>query len=204
MHSHGIYADEIVGKAYDQRLLRRFARYLRPYRWNVVMVLLPAVATIVFTAITQPSKICWYGSNIVRMAALAGKNKLAVASAVLPGLAAFRYPAKALLVSAFVVIPAAYGAAMPWMTERLLREGSILRRTSWAWMVGLAPLLFANVVGLLILLVAFGVWTLGRAAPGLSAAWRSQVATWLGRTALIVVAVTSGAGLVRDSLDILG
>lgn len=46
--------------------------------WNVVMVLLPAVATIVFTAITQPSKICWYGSNIVRMAALAGKNKLAV------------------------------------------------------------------------------------------------------------------------------
>ncbi|NJD90325.1 MAG: ABC transporter ATP-binding protein [Geobacter sp.] len=39
MHSHGIYADEIVGKAYDRRLLWRFARYLRPYRWNVVTVL---------------------------------------------------------------------------------------------------------------------------------------------------------------------
>ena len=109
-----------------------------------------------------------------------------------------------LAIALFVVIPAAYGAAMPWMTERLLREGSILRRTSWAWMAGLAPLLFANVVGLLILLVAFGFWTLGRAAPGLSAAWRSQVATWLGRIALIVLAVTSGAGLVRDGLDILG
>lgn len=39
MHSHGIYADEIIGKAYDSRLLWRFARYLRPYRWNVAMVL---------------------------------------------------------------------------------------------------------------------------------------------------------------------
>jgi hypothetical protein len=109
-----------------------------------------------------------------------------------------------LAIALFVVIPAAYGAAMPWMTERLLREDSILRRRSWAWIVGLAPLLFANVVGLLILLVAFGVWTLGRAAPGLYAAWRSQVTMWLGRAALIVFAVTSGAGLVRDSLDILG
>ncbi len=39
MHSHGIYEDEIVGKAYDRRLLWRFARYLRPYRWVVFFVL---------------------------------------------------------------------------------------------------------------------------------------------------------------------
>ncbi len=32
MHSTGIYADEIVGKAYDRKLLWRFAGYLRPYR----------------------------------------------------------------------------------------------------------------------------------------------------------------------------
>jgi ATP-binding cassette subfamily B protein len=38
MHSHGIYEDEIVGKAYDRKLLLRFARYLRPYAWLVVLV----------------------------------------------------------------------------------------------------------------------------------------------------------------------
>jgi len=32
MHFTGIYEDEIVGKAYDRRLLWRFVRYLRPYR----------------------------------------------------------------------------------------------------------------------------------------------------------------------------
>src|SRR6185369_16142522 len=40
MHSHGIYEDEIVGKAYDRRLLLRFVRYLRPYIWLVITVLL--------------------------------------------------------------------------------------------------------------------------------------------------------------------
>jgi len=40
MHSHGIYEDEIVGKAYDRRLLLRFVRYLRPYIWLVATVLL--------------------------------------------------------------------------------------------------------------------------------------------------------------------
>ncbi|PKO30566.1 MAG: antibiotic ABC transporter ATP-binding protein [Betaproteobacteria bacterium HGW-Betaproteobacteria-9] len=39
MHSHGIYADEIVGKAYDRKLLVRFLAYLRPYSWLVVTVL---------------------------------------------------------------------------------------------------------------------------------------------------------------------
>lgn len=109
-----------------------------------------------------------------------------------------------LAVALFIAIPAAYGATMTWMAERLLREDSILRRRSWAWIVGLAPLVFANIVGVVVLLVAFGVWALGRSAPALVTAWRSQVATWFGRAALIVMAVTSGAGLVRDGLDILG
>jgi len=39
MHSHGIYADEIVGKAYDRKLLLRFVAYLRPYLWIVAVVL---------------------------------------------------------------------------------------------------------------------------------------------------------------------
>jgi len=39
MHSHGIYEDEIVGKAYDRKLLLRFAGYLRPYLWLVAAVI---------------------------------------------------------------------------------------------------------------------------------------------------------------------
>jgi hypothetical protein len=35
-------------------------------------------------------------------------------------------------------------------------------------------------------------------------AWRSQVVTWLGRAALVAVAVMSGSGLVHDATDILG
>ena len=103
-----------------------------------------------------------------------------------------------------MVIPAAYGAMMPWMAERLLREDSVLRRGRWTWIVGLVPLVFANIVGALILLVALGVWAIGRSAPSLVEAWRSQVATWLGRAALAAITVASGAGLLRDGIDILG
>jgi ATP-binding cassette subfamily B protein len=46
MHFGGIYEDEIVGKAYDRKLLGRFLRYLRPYRLLVVwsLLLLPLIA----------------------------------------------------------------------------------------------------------------------------------------------------------------
>jgi ATP-binding cassette subfamily B protein len=46
MHFGGIYEDEIVGKAYDRKLLGRFIRYLRPYRRLVVcsLLLLPFIA----------------------------------------------------------------------------------------------------------------------------------------------------------------
>ena len=89
------------------------------------------------------------------------------------------------------------------MTERLLREDSILRRGRWAWNVGLVPLVFANIVGALILLVALGVWALGCSSPGLVEVWRSQVAAWIGRAALVVIAAASGAGLLRDGIEIL-
>jgi len=46
MHFGGIYEDEIVGKAYDRKLLGRFLRYLRPYRMLVAwsLLLLPLIA----------------------------------------------------------------------------------------------------------------------------------------------------------------
>lgn len=46
MHHGGIYEEEIAGKVYDSRLLKRFASYVRPYRKPVLIVLLvvPLVA----------------------------------------------------------------------------------------------------------------------------------------------------------------
>ncbi len=45
MHLGGIYEDEIVGKAYDRRLMGRLAHYLRPSRWLLIatMLLLPFI-----------------------------------------------------------------------------------------------------------------------------------------------------------------
>ncbi|MRR58580.1 MAG: ABC transporter ATP-binding protein [Deltaproteobacteria bacterium] len=53
MHFGGIYEDEIVGKAYDRKLLGRFIHYLRPYRGLVVcsLLLLPLIAA---AKLTQP------------------------------------------------------------------------------------------------------------------------------------------------------
>jgi hypothetical protein len=108
-----------------------------------------------------------------------------------------------LAVGLFVAIPVAYGAAMPWLTERLLREDSSLRRRRWAWVAGLAPLVLANVVGLLVLAAAWIVWTIGRASPVVLAAWRSRAAVWAGRAALVVASILGGAGVARDAFDIL-
>lgn len=46
MHHNGIYEEEIAGKAYDGALLKRFARYVAPYRASiaVVILILPLVA----------------------------------------------------------------------------------------------------------------------------------------------------------------
>ena len=53
MHFNAIYSDEIVGKAYDRRLMGRFLRYLGPYRWLVLstLLLLPPTAA---TKLAQP------------------------------------------------------------------------------------------------------------------------------------------------------
>ena len=35
--------EEILGKAYDSRLMRRLLTYLRPYRWQVAMALVSII-----------------------------------------------------------------------------------------------------------------------------------------------------------------
>jgi hypothetical protein len=110
---------------------------------------------------------------------------------------------RSLAVAMFVAIAVAYGAVMPWLTERMLREDSVMRRRPWAWIVGLLPLALANIVGILVLVLAMLVLLVRRAAPITITAWRSPVALWMGRTLLIVTAAISGANLVRDSIEIL-
>ena len=53
MHFGGIYEDEVVGKMYDRRLMRRFVRYVLPYRRQIVaaLFLLPFLAV---TKLAQP------------------------------------------------------------------------------------------------------------------------------------------------------
>jgi hypothetical protein len=108
-----------------------------------------------------------------------------------------------LAVAMFVAIAAAYGALMPWLTERMLREDSIMRRRPWAWIVGLLPLAVANIVGILVLLLAMLVLLVRRWSPATIAAWQSPVAMWIGRSLLLSTAVVSGVNLVRDSFEIL-
>ena len=38
-----IHEEEILGKAYDSRLMKRLLGYLRPYRWQVVLALIAIV-----------------------------------------------------------------------------------------------------------------------------------------------------------------
>jgi ATP-binding cassette, subfamily B, multidrug efflux pump len=53
MHFGGIYEDEIVGKVYDRKLMRRFVRYVMPYRrlLGLALITLPLVAA---TKLVQP------------------------------------------------------------------------------------------------------------------------------------------------------
>jgi ATP-binding cassette subfamily B protein len=77
MHSHGIYADEIVGKAYDRKLLVRFVAYLRPYLWLVgsVLCILPLTTA---AKLAQPWLIKLAIDNHIVKGDLAGLPALAL------------------------------------------------------------------------------------------------------------------------------
>src|SRR5512132_1007227 len=40
----GYHDEEVLGKAYDRRLMRRLLTYLRPYTWQVVLALAAIIA----------------------------------------------------------------------------------------------------------------------------------------------------------------
>lgn len=77
MHHGGIYAEEITGKAYDARILARFARSIKPYRGaiTVVLVILPLVAA---CRLAQPWIIKLAIDNHITTGRLAGLENIAL------------------------------------------------------------------------------------------------------------------------------
>jgi len=108
-----------------------------------------------------------------------------------------------LAVAFFVAIPALYGLAMPLMTERFLRAGSLIRRTRYGWIVGLSPLALALIFGVAVLLVAAGIRWIAHTSPRAVDVWRSPSATWTGRALLLATALVSAFGLLQSSIEIL-
>lgn len=77
MHHGGIYAEEIAGKAYDTAILRRFARYVAPYRTSIaiVVLILPLVAA---CRLAQPWIIKLAIDNHIVTGKLAGLENIAI------------------------------------------------------------------------------------------------------------------------------
>jgi len=77
MHHSGIYEEEIAGKAYDRALLKRFARYVVPYRLSitVVLLILPLVAA---CRLAQPWVIKLAIDSHITTGRLAGLESLAL------------------------------------------------------------------------------------------------------------------------------
>lgn len=77
MHHGGIYEEEIAGKAYDTALLRRFARYVAPYKSSItaVLLILPLVAA---CRLAQPWIIKLAIDNHIITGKLAGLESIAL------------------------------------------------------------------------------------------------------------------------------
>ena len=45
--------EEVLGKAYDGRLMRRLLTYLRPYRWHVVVALAAIILKCYWRSLSQ-------------------------------------------------------------------------------------------------------------------------------------------------------
>ncbi len=78
MHHGGIYEEEIAGKAYDGALLKRFARYVAPYRTSIILVvlILPLVAA---CRLAQPWIIKLAIDNHIVTGRIAGLESIALA-----------------------------------------------------------------------------------------------------------------------------
>ena len=110
-----------------------------------------------------------------------------------------------LAVAMFIALPAAYGVMVSLLTERFLAPASGFGQ--WAiWMGGipaLLPLVALGPFGLALLaLIALAV-LLGRAVPQVGSLWTSPPVAWIGRAALVAIAIVWSTKLVRDVVEVL-
>ena len=105
----------------------------------------------------------------------------------------------------FVGLPAIYGVAMSRLVER--RLNAEIEPRGWpASLLGLVPLVllgFVGFVGLAVAVVMSMLFVLHRAAPEVTALWRSTSVVWIGRAALLGVTGVAFAGLIRDVVQVL-
>jgi len=78
MHHGGIYEEEIAGKAYDARLLARFARYAAPYRTAIITVLI-TIPLVAACRLAQPWIIKQAIDDHITTGRLAGLGGIALA-----------------------------------------------------------------------------------------------------------------------------
>jgi hypothetical protein len=108
-----------------------------------------------------------------------------------------------LAIALFVLIPAVYGVVLSAWVERSLRSDPE-PMSGWRWFA-LLPLLLLVITGPLALaaLIVLVVVVAANQSGRLLELWHSTVVTWLGRLAVVAVAVLSGVDLVRDAAEIL-
>ena len=108
-----------------------------------------------------------------------------------------------LAVAMFVLIPGAYGAVVSMLIERSIRLGRV-RPGGWQWLAVL-PLGLVLLAGpfALAALVVFAIVLLANRSGRVSDLWRRAPVLWLGRRAVSVVFLVSGAALVQDVREVL-
>ncbi len=108
-----------------------------------------------------------------------------------------------LAVAMFVVIPGAYGAVVSMLIERSIRLGRV-RRGGWQWLAVL-PLALVLLSGpfALVALVVFGVVLFANRSGRVADLWRRAPMVWVGRCAVSIAFLVSGAALVQDVGEVL-
>src|SRR3954451_6571892 len=69
--------DDVVGKAYDARLMRRLLAYLRPYRLNAALALVAIIANSMLQ-LAQPYLMKLAIDRYIPAGSMAGMNRIAV------------------------------------------------------------------------------------------------------------------------------
>src|SRR2546427_7404392 len=72
----GFHDDEVLGKAYDARLMRRLLQYLRPY-WRQVAIALVAIIAGAAAQLAQPYLIKTAIDRYIAVGQLSGLDRLA-------------------------------------------------------------------------------------------------------------------------------